>query len=39
MTWRAFWRSLTGRALAEDLRRNKEAADKLDAAVKEMFKP
>ncbi|PZX17749.1 hypothetical protein LX81_01477 [Palleronia aestuarii] len=38
MTWRELWRSITGRGLAEDLERNRKAADKLDAAVKEMFK-
>ena len=38
MSWRNLWRLLSGRALAEDLKRNREAADRLDAAVKEMFK-
>ena len=38
MNLRALWRLLSGRALAEDLKRNREAAGRLDAAVKEMFK-
>lgn len=38
MSWRNLWRLLSGRAFAEDLERNRQAADRLDAAVKEMFK-
>lgn len=38
MSWAALVRLLTGRGLAEDLERNRKAAEKLDAAVKEMFK-
>lgn len=38
MKLRALWRLLSGRAFAEDLKRNREAADRLDAAVKEMFR-
>lgn len=37
MKWQEIWAALTGKALAQDVKKNREAADALDRAVREVL--